>query len=91
MGEFVKHMACPSCGSSDGLAIYSDDSSHCFVCQKTVPSEEFKEATAGETVRMKPKKKENLALNDKVKEKEAITDEKALQIKEETSTRCMVS
>ena len=88
MGEFVKHTACPSCGSSDGLAIYSDDSSHCFVCQKTVPSEEFKEANSGETVRMKPKKKENLALNDKVKEKEAISDEKALQIKEETSTRC---
>lgn len=88
MGEFVKHTACPSCGSSDGLAIYSDDSSHCFVCQKTVPSEEFKEANASETVRMKPKKKENLALNDKVKEKEPITDEKALQIKEETSTRC---
>ena len=88
MGEFVKHTACPSCGSSDGLAIYSDDSSHCFVCQKTVPSEEFKEANASETVRVKPKKKENLALNDKVKEKEAISDERALQIKEETSTRC---
>lgn len=32
-GKFIKHMACPECGSSDGLADYGDHS-YCFVCAK---------------------------------------------------------
>lgn len=31
-GEFVRHIACESCGSSDGAAEYSDGWTHCFVC-----------------------------------------------------------
>jgi len=33
MGEsrFIKHSECPDCGSSDGLAVYSDHE-YCFVC-----------------------------------------------------------
>lgn len=31
MSRFIKHDKCPKCGSSDGLAIY-EDNSHCFVC-----------------------------------------------------------
>lgn len=30
--EFVRHDACPNCGSSDGLAVYSDGHCFCFVC-----------------------------------------------------------
>lgn len=89
MGEFVKHTACPSCGSSDGLAVYSDNSSHCFVCQKTVPSEEFKEE---HNTKNKPKIRKEVMQQETtgkpVKEKETISEEKAQQIKEETSTRC---
>ena len=89
MGEFVKHTACPSCGSSDGLAVYSDNSSHCFVCQKTVPSEEFKEE---HSTNNKPKIRKEVMQQETtgkpVKEKEPISEEKAQQIKDETSTRC---
>ena len=34
--EFVRHDACPNCGSSDGLAIYSDGHTFCFVCHHYV-------------------------------------------------------
>lgn len=77
MGEFVKHMACPSCGSSDGLAIYSDDSSHCFVCQKTVPSEEFKDE------KKKPKRK---GLTEKKRKDEMTEKVKASVTPEETES-----
>lgn len=77
MGEFVKHTACPSCGSSDGLAIYSDDSSHCFVCQKTVPSEEFKDE------KKKPKRK---GLTEKKRKDEMTEKVKASVTPEETES-----
>lgn len=44
MGQFIRHESCESCGSSDGKAVYDDDSSHCFVCSKTVPSQDYLEA-----------------------------------------------
>ena len=31
--EFLRHLACPECGSSDGNSLYSDGHTHCFVCQ----------------------------------------------------------
>jgi twinkle protein len=31
VGDFIKHTACPKCGSSDALAVYSDNL-HCFSC-----------------------------------------------------------
>ena len=31
MSKFLRHAACPQCGSSDGLAIY-EDNENCFVC-----------------------------------------------------------
>lgn len=34
MSHFLKHVACPKCGSSDARAIYSDGGSYCFSCQK---------------------------------------------------------
>lgn len=33
MADFVQHEPCPGCGSSDGLARYSDNSAHCFACK----------------------------------------------------------
>lgn len=35
MADFVRHTSCAKCGSSDGNALYSDGSTHCFVCKKT--------------------------------------------------------
>lgn len=32
--SFTHHSSCPSCGSSDGMAMYSDGHGHCFVCKK---------------------------------------------------------
>ena len=81
MGEFVKHTACPSCGSSDGLAIYSDESSHCFVCQKTVPSEEFKEANKEPKKVRKSVRKE--VMTEKVKT--AVTSQQTEELKSRTS------
>jgi twinkle protein len=34
VADFTHHEPCPGCGSSDGLARYSDGSAHCFVCRK---------------------------------------------------------
>ena len=31
--EFVRHMPCDNCGSSDGNSLYSDGHTFCFVCQ----------------------------------------------------------
>ena len=41
--HFVRHEACPKCGSKDNLAVYSDNSCHCFGCHYTKPSKEFLE------------------------------------------------
>ena len=30
--EFVRHLACPNCGSSDANSLYSDGHTFCFVC-----------------------------------------------------------
>lgn len=38
--SFVKHIACPHCGSSDANSLYSDGHSFCFACQTYTPSEE---------------------------------------------------
>ena len=35
-GEFLYHDECPDCGSSDGLAVYSTNTGHCFVCEHNV-------------------------------------------------------
>ena len=30
--EFVRHIPCPNCGSSDANSVYSDGHTYCFVC-----------------------------------------------------------
>ena len=45
MGTFVKHIPCDNCGSSDANALYDDDSTYCFNCEK---------ATTGHQPRYQP-------------------------------------
>ena len=40
MSTFIYHTECPSCGSSDGRAIYDDGGSYCFVCNKYFKGDE---------------------------------------------------
>ena len=35
--EFLRHEPCPNCGSSDGLAVYTDEHTFCFVCHEWSP------------------------------------------------------
>ena len=35
--EFIRHDPCPDCGSSDGLAVYTDGHTYCFVCTTWTP------------------------------------------------------
>ena len=37
--EFIRHEACPHCGSSDANALYSDGKHYCFSCQTLTPAE----------------------------------------------------
>jgi len=87
MAAFIKHTSCDKCGSSDGRAVYQDDSSHCFVCEHTIPSEEFKEANQKKPsrVRSSVKKEENMEV--KVSTKPALTPDENADIKSETSVK----
>ena len=38
--EFIRHEACPHCGSSDANALYSNGNHYCFSCQTLTPAEE---------------------------------------------------
>jgi len=37
--EFIRHDPCTTCGSSDGLAVYDDGHTFCFVCQEWTPGD----------------------------------------------------
>ena len=39
VSEFVRHEACPHCGSSDANALYADGKHYCFSCQTLTPSD----------------------------------------------------
>jgi len=45
-GEFIRHEACPHCGSSDANALYSSGKHYCFSCQTLTPAENQVEAVA---------------------------------------------
>ncbi len=85
MAAFIKHEACESCGSSDGKAVYDDDSTFCFVCQKATLSEEYKELLAESKPKLK-KRKEVMA-EEKVSKKPVIDPEDAAEIKASTSIK----
>jgi KaiC/GvpD/RAD55 family RecA-like ATPase len=88
MANFIRHTSCDKCGSSDGRAVYQDDSSHCFVCEHTIPSEEFKEANQKKPSRVRSStKKDTEDMEVKPSTKPALTPEENLEIKSETSVK----
>ena len=88
MGVFKYHTSCPNCGSSDGLAVYQDDSTYCWVCNEGTISEELKEQLK-EKHKGKWKVKRMIDAKEEVKivksTKPVITEDKAKEIKEQTS------
>jgi KaiC/GvpD/RAD55 family RecA-like ATPase len=84
MAAFIKHMNCEACGSSDGKAVYDDSSSHCFVCQKTVPSEEFKEQNPKKVSKVRTSVKEEKSMEVKPSSKPAMTPDENAEIKSVT-------
>ena len=48
MSDFVRHSSCPSCGSKDNLAVYSDGHGHCFGCGHWIPPTDLSEFSFSE-------------------------------------------
>lgn len=89
MGVFVKHENCDNCGSSDGKAVYDDDSTFCFVCNHATLSDEAKaelDSKRGGRTKFKYKE-ENEVMEVKTSTKPAITDEENQAIKAKTSPK----
>lgn len=85
MAAFIKHTNCEECGSSDGKAMYEGGSSHCFVCEHTVPSSEFKEQNSKKTTRVRSSTtKEEKSMEIKASGKPAMTVEENDYIKSVT-------
>lgn len=85
---FVKHTDCPDCGSSDALAVYSDESTHCFSCLKTKPSNEWLEANSDKSkkkTKFKETKKEEVLTKEDKKPK--VTQEQTDELKARTSIK----
>lgn len=87
MSAFKYHTNCPKCGSKDALAVYVDESTHCFSCLATKPSEEFLEVNKGKQTKKKGKTK----LKDKEpieaiekNEKPIVTEEQTADLKSRT-------
>jgi twinkle protein len=85
----VVHKACPSCTSSDGYADYGEGKGgHCFVCQYTVPSDDYLEeqqAKKNGKNKVKQPKKDQMTQEKEIKVKDPITAEKRQHIKDSTS------
>ena len=95
MGIFVKHTACPNCGSKDNLAVYDDNSYYCFSgCGYKSVSEDYKEANqkkSSSKVKSTVKQKENMEevkSEKSEKLKPAVTEEQTAELKERTSNTC---
>lgn len=82
MGEFVKHMACPSCSSSDGFAVYEEDGKpsggYCYVC-------EYSESGENKKTKTKNRAKEKENMTEKTKEK--VSKEQTDELKAKTATK----
>ena len=89
MANFIKHTSCDKCGSSDNYALYDDGSGHCFGCNFTRLSTEYKELLDekhSKSQRSKIKNfKEKEDMDIKPSSKPALTPEENTQIKSETS------
>ena len=90
MAEFRYHTNCPKCDSSDGYAVYDDESGHCFVCGFTKISEELKEQRQDKKKGTKRKsvhtKEKEQPLSEVIKVKEPISIEDKEEIKNTTTT-----
>lgn len=77
MGEFIRHVPCvnPNCTSSDGMAMYSDGTGYCFVCEYNYKPDKEHKAKRG------VKKVQEL----QVKQKPGITEEQHQEIKHKTT------
>ena len=82
--SFVKHTNCEKCGSSDGKAVYEGGSSHCFVCEHTVPSSEFKEQNPKKSSKVRTTVKEEKSMEVKPSGKPAMTPDENAEIKSVT-------
>ena len=51
--EFVRHMPCNSCGSSDGNSLYSDGHTYCFVCHDRTGDNDVHNHKMSKTVHLK--------------------------------------
>lgn len=81
MGQFIKHEACtnPDCSSTDGMAIYEDLTTHCFVCKHNTWPDGYN----------KDKSLQKREITRKVKLKDAVTQEQTDLLKSVTSnTSC---
>lgn len=86
--HFIRHESCDKCGSSDAKAVYSDNSSHCFSCEATVPSQDWleqnaKDAKSESRVRVKPTERSNMQVQVP-STKPAMTQEQWQEIKQRT-------
>ena len=90
MANFVKHIPCPACGSSDGRGLYDDEGEYCFVCNDKKIGNELMEEIESERG-TKPRKvgiqKEQESMEIKPSNKPILTEEENKQIKSETSTK----
>lgn len=82
MANFVRHEECSECGSSDGKAVYEDGSSHCFVCEFTILSEEYKEKARSKKTQLSRKVVNKESSNMEIKP--SITQDKNTEIKSQT-------
>jgi len=85
MAEFVKHTSCDSCGSSDGKAIYSDGSWHCWVCKKTQPSEDWLEENQDKKQKGKKLPRKDTMQEEVKSSKAVISEADKTTIKENTA------
>lgn len=77
MANFVRHTSCEDCGSSDGKAVYDDESTFCFVCQ----------TPHGSNNKQKGKMNKSSDTQFHVKEsKPALTQEEKDKVKENTES-----
>ncbi len=85
LAAFIKHDACPKCGSSDANAIYEDGSSYCWSCKHATLSDEYKEELGARKTSIKTRiRKEPMAEEEIKSTKPIITENEKKKVKEET-------
>lgn len=91
MADFIRHEACPNCGSKDNLAIYSDGSYFCFShCGHKSVSQDWLEENADKgksksKVKTSSRKEDNsMSFGESKTTKPAITEEENQVIKGKT-------